>query len=73
MWDIKLSADGIDSNNTLQLLIHYIMGKHSNYPELQNVYKIGFFNPRLNRIYLMDASDIDPNVISEVEKSVIGY
>ena len=49
------------------------MGKHSNYPELQNVYKIGFFNPRLNRIYLMDASDIDPNVISEVEKSVIGY
>lgn len=73
MWDIKLSADGIDTNNTLQLLIHYIMGKHSNYPELQNVYKIGFFNPRLNRIYLMDASDIDPNVISEVEKSVIGY
>lgn len=73
MWDIKLSAEGITKENTLQLLIHYIMGFHSHYPELQKIYKIGFFNPRLNKIYMMDTSDIDEDIIKKVETKVIGY
>lgn len=73
IWDIKLSPEGINTINTLQLLIHYIMGKHSNYPELQEIYKIGFFNPRLNRIYLLDTKEIDKEIIDTVEKDIIGY
>lgn len=73
IWDFKLSPEGITTTNTLQLLIHYIMGKHSNYVELQDVYKLGFFNPRLNIVYLMDANEIDSEVISEVETKIIGY
>lgn len=73
MWDIKLSPKGIDKDNTLQLLIHYLMGLHSNYPELLKIFKIAFFNPRLNKIYIMDTSDISEEVIKEVETKVIGY
>ena len=74
LWDFKVSKRNITNKHTLQVLIYYIMGLHSIHREIyENVKKLGFFNPRLNIVYLCPVESIDSNVISDVECNVIGY
>lgn len=73
LWDLKVSKDEPKSAYTLQLLIYYLMGCRSINSEFSSIEKIGLFNPRLNKVYQLRISDIDNSIISEVEKSVIGY
>lgn len=73
IWDIKVSKNKPRSNNTLQLLMYYIMGKHSKKPEFAKIKKIGIFNPKLNTVYLLDVKDIPKSTIKTVEKDVICY
>ena len=73
LWDFKVSKNTPTSKNTLQLLIYYLMGKHSIHSEFESIDKIGIFNPRLNNIYLLEISNISDNVIYEVSKNIIGY
>ena len=73
LWDFKVSKNKPTSVHTLQLLIYYIMGKHSIYKEFQSISKLGIFNPKLNCAYLKDVSDISQDVIDEVSRKVIGY
>ena len=73
LWDIKVSKSKPSSNNTLQLLMYYIMGKHSKKPEFAKIKKIGIFNPKLNTVYLLDVKDIPKTIIKTVEKDVICY
>ena len=49
------------------------MGQHSIHKEFRSITKLGFFNPRLNKVYTLDVSSISPDVISDVSSNVIGY
>lgn len=73
LWDFKVSKYPPDSSATLQLLIYYLMGKHSIHKEFQNIKQIGIFNPRLNMIWMLQAEKIPEDVIYQVSKNVIGY
>ncbi|MGL4183979.1 MAG: hypothetical protein ACRCRP_02480 [Metamycoplasmataceae bacterium] len=73
LWDFKVSKNKITSAHTLQVLIYYIMGIHANLDDFKTINKLGFFNPRLNKVYLFDLNKIDKEIIKEVEKNVIGY
>lgn len=73
LWDYKVSKTGLKNTHTLQLLMYYIMGKHSGKPEFDGITKIGAFNPRLNVAYVLDVKKIPSDVIAVVERDVIGY
>lgn len=73
LWDFKVSAAAPKSAHTLQVLMYYLMGKHSIRPEFQALTHLGIFNPRLNIAYQIAESAIPAETISEVERDVIGY
>lgn len=73
IFDFKVSENNPISNNTLQLLMYYIMGIHSKHKEFKTIKKIGIFNPRLNNVYILELSKINPSIIEEVSSQVIGY
>ena len=73
LWDFKVLKDEPSSKNTLQLLMYWIMGKHSGQAIFDNITKIGIFNPRLNKVYLLDMQKVPESVIKEVEEKVICY
>jgi len=74
IWDFKVSVKGPTNSHTLQILMYYLMGKHSrNELHFENLKKLGFFNPRLNCVYLLEIDKISPLIIEEVSEKVIGY
>lgn len=73
MWDLKVSKYSPDEKNTLQLLMYLIMGIHSKRKEFKKLTKLGIFNPRLNRVYTINTSDIPAITICRVEIEVIRY
>lgn len=73
LWDIKVMKNKITSAHTLQILMYWIMGKHSGQPIFDNIDKIGIFNPRLNEAHILKISDIPKDIIEAVEKDVICY
>lgn len=73
LWDFKVLKTKPSSRSTLQLLMYYLMGRHSIHPELHQIQNIGFFNPRSNTVYRLNVSNIPEDVISVVENEVIGY
>lgn len=73
LWDLKVSKSNPTNKNTLQLLIYYLMGLHSTHENFQEIEKLGVFNPRLNKVYLLDVNNIPSEIISEVSSKVIGY
>lgn len=74
LWDFKVSKNPPTNEHTLQLLIYYLMGKHSdNYKEFNSIKYLGIYNPRLNRVYRYPVDKISSEIISEVEKNIIGY
>lgn len=73
IWDFKVSKKAPDKNATLQILMYYIMGKHSKIDIFRNINKVGFFNPRLNTVYILETDKIPKEVIHTVENDVICY
>jgi hypothetical protein len=73
LWDIKVSMRPPTKDNTLQLLMYYLMGHHSGQDIFSTVTCMGIVNPRLNTIYRLPAADIDPETIAVVSHDVIGY
>lgn len=73
LWDFKVSKSKPSSKHTLQLLMYWIMGKHSGQEIYENVHILGIFNPRLNVIYTIDTENISREIIKEIEKEVICY
>lgn len=73
LWDFKVSTSKPKSDNTLQIVMYYIMGKHSGKTEFNNINKVGIFNPRLNIAYIKNVDEIPKEVINEIESNVIGY
>lgn len=73
LWDFKVSKYEPTPKHTLQLLVYYIMGMHSIHNEFKSIKKLGIFNPRMNKAYLININSISTEIIKEVSKSVIGY
>lgn len=73
LWDFKVSKNDPTSKNTLQLLMYYLMGKKTGKKKFQFISKIGFFNPRLNRIYFCKIDDVPTSILEEIKNDVIGY
>ncbi len=73
LWDFKTSRSEPTSKHTLQLLVYYIMGVHSIHKEFMSIKKLGIYNPRLNKVYIVKIEDIPESVINAVSKEVIGY
>lgn len=73
LWDFKVSAAPPKSDHTLQVLMYYLMGKHSIHPELRATTHLGIFNPRLNTAYRIAEALIPEDTIADVERHVIGY
>jgi len=73
LWDFKVSKSNPTNKHTLQLLMYWIMGKHSNKKEFKEISKIGIFNPKLNIVYLYNMDNIRNEVIQDIEKNVICY
>lgn len=75
LWDFKVSKNEPIKNHLFQLLIYYVMGKHSGNSIFDSIDSVGIFNPRLNKIYLLN---IDNNwkiafLIDFIEKWIICY
>lgn len=73
LWDFKVLKGELRTEYTLQLLVYYIMGIHSVYTEFESIKKLGIYNPRLNKVYLIDIDTIPIEIINEVSTNVIGY
>lgn len=73
LWDFKTLKAAIKPKHTLQLLMYWRMGLHSIYPEFQVIKFLGIYNPRTNVASRVAVSSIPEDVISVVERDVIGY
>ena len=49
------------------------MGIHSVHKEFKSINKLGIYNPRMNKVYILDINSISAKVIEEVSRDVIGY
>ena len=73
LWDFKVSKSKPTSKHTLQLLMYWIMGQHSGQEIFKSINRIGIFNPRLNKVYLLDMKKVSSETIKTVENDVICY
>ena len=73
LWDFKVSKSKITSAHTLQLMMYYIMGQHSEQCIFKGIDKVGVFNPRRNEVYLLNISSIPEETIKIIEKDVLCY
>jgi hypothetical protein len=75
LWDFKVTKrERPTSQETLQLLVYYIMGLHSlKHTDFERVKYLGIFNPRYNTIYRCAIDKIDKETIRAVEERVIRY
>ena len=73
LWDFKVSKNEPKNDYTFQLLVYYIMGLHSKYPEYKQMKYLGIYNPRLNKKYIYPVSKIDSKTVKRIEEEVIGY
>lgn len=73
LLDFKTSTNPLNSKQTLQLAIYYVMGVHSIYAEFRNIKKLGVFNPLLNKAYFANIEDIEDSVFTSISRNVVGY
>ncbi|MGT2947715.1 hypothetical protein [Streptococcus devriesei] len=73
LWDFKVSKSKPNKDQTLQLLIYYLMGQQSIHPEFQSIEKLGLYNPRQNKVFLLNIADISADILETVKKEVIRY
>lgn len=73
LWDFKVSKNEPTSKQTLQILVYYLMGKHSKHKYFDDIKRVGIFNPRLNKVYLYEIDNLSNEIIDEVSNYVIGY
>lgn len=73
LWDFKVSVNPPTNKNTLQLLMYFIMGRHSGQQQYGSLTHLGIFNPRLNTVYRLAYADVPDDVVSAVSHDVIGY
>lgn len=72
LWDLKVSNGEPTTNDTLQLLIYYIMAKNSGNRLYKYVDSIGVYNPKLDSTWLCKIENVDPSTINRV-KGILGF
>ena len=73
LWDMKVLRSRPTTTHALQVLVYWVMGKHSGQKIYSVITKIGLFNPRLNEEYVLDMSKVSPEVIKSVESEILCY
>ena len=73
LWDFKVSKNKPSSTQTLQLLVYYLLGMHSDKEKYSKIKKIGIYNPRLNKVFIIEVNKISDETIKNVESKVIVY
>lgn len=74
LWELKVSVREPTKEWTLQTLMYWRMGLHSEHREIfERVNYLGIVNPRKNVVYRIAVADIPAKVIEAVERDVIGY
>lgn len=74
LWDIKVMKTPPKPKHTLQVLMYYLMGKRTFWDlEFLSITTIGIFNPRLNRAWTLEISNVPDSVLDSVEYGVMGY
>ena len=58
---------------TLEMLIYFVMGRHSIYPTLKEIKYVSFFNPITNTFYRCSAALISGTAMTLVEEKVLKY
>lgn len=68
-----MSKNPPTSKHTLQLFVYYLMGTCSVHKFFDSIKRLGMFNPRLNKVYLLNVNEITDEVVAQVSSEVIGY
>ena len=71
IWDFKLSKDGLKIEQTLQLMMYYLMLPRGILQNISSIGKIGIFNARLNKSWSVSISEISPRAIEEIRQYVM--
>ncbi len=73
LWDFKISQREPTAEDTLQILMYYILGYHSVHPEFKRISTIGIFNPYLFQSYEIRIDEIPETVLCQVSHDVLGF
>lgn len=73
LWELKVSNYRPKSIHTLQVLVYYLLGMHSNKEKYSKIKKLAIYNPRLNKVFMINIDEINKETIKLVEDEVIGY
>lgn len=73
LWDFKVLSKAPSPKYTLQILMYWIMGQHSEKDIFKGINRVGIFNPRLNVVYTVEVADIGEDIIKQIEDVVICY
>ena len=71
--DLKVSKSQMNSQNTLQILMYYILGVHSVHKEFSRIKNIAIYNPILNKAYILNVEKIPDEIFQMVSYKVLGY
>lgn len=72
LWDLKVTKS-MGSKHSLQVICYYLMGKRSGQEIFKDITKVGLFNPRYNKVYMLPVERIPKGVLYTIEKEVLGY
>lgn len=71
--DLKVSKNEFSSKWSLQLLMYYLLGIHSNNKKFLNINKLCVFNSYKNESYICNIKDISDKSKYKVSCDVLGY
>lgn len=71
--DLKILKSNPNKSHTLRVLLHYVMGKHSEKEVFKDVENICIFNPRLNILYTKPVNELEDDLIEIVEEDLLCY
>lgn len=72
IYDLKVSKQGLNSKQTLQIYLYYLLAKRSKQDKYKNINKIAIYNPRLDIEYICNINDISENIEKNVKYHVMG-
>lgn len=72
IYDLKVSKQGLNSKQTLQIYLYYLLAKRSKQDKYKNINKIAIYNPRLDIEYICNIKDIPKNIEQKVKSDVMG-
>ena len=71
--DLKILKSNPNKRHTLRVLLHYVMGKHSEKEIFKNIENICIFNPRLNILYIKPVNELEDDLIEIIEEDILCY